>query len=65
MNPPYIGRNTFKRIHFFWTYADFEGANEINSSNKTNRLTKNFQQSPKCNGYYIVSDLHDVLNRVF
>ena len=46
---------------YFRIYADFECNNEINNSNIGNKTTNIFKQNPTCNGYYIVSELNDVL----
>ena len=46
---------------YFRIYADFECDNEINNSNIGNKTTNIFKQNPTCNGFYIISELNDVL----
>ena len=41
--------------------ADFEADNEIDDSNVGNKTTNIYKQNPVLNGYYILSDLEDVL----
>ena len=41
--------------------ADFECNNEINNSLIGSKITNIFKQNPTCNGYYIVSELNDIL----
>ena len=54
-----------KYIHkiplYFRIYADFECDNEIDSSNIGNKTTNIYKQNGVCNGFYIVSELNDVL----
>ena len=45
----------------FRIYSDFEAANEIENFKIGGNTTSNYEQSPLCNGYYIVSDLNDIL----
>ena len=46
---------------YFRIYGDFEADNESDISSKGNKTTIFFQKIPVCNGYYIVSELDDVL----
>ena len=46
---------------YFRNYGDFECNNRIDNSFIGNRTTNIFEQTPSCNGYYIVSELNDVL----
>ena len=46
---------------FFWIIADFEADNEIDNSSRGKRKTNNYKQNPICNGYYIISELEEVL----
>ena len=46
---------------YFKIYADFECNNELNNSNMGNKTTNIYHQKAVCNGYYIVSELNDVL----
>ena len=46
---------------FFRIYADFEADNEIDNSSIGNRTTNIYEQNPVCNGYYMVSEVKDVL----
>ena len=64
---------TSKESHIYWKkyfhklplyfkiYADFECNNELNNSNMGNKTTNIYHQRPVCNGFYIVSELNDVL----
>ena len=45
----------------FRIYADFECNNSPVESNVGLHTTNIYKQNPVCNGYYIVSDLHSVL----
>ena len=45
----------------FRIYADFEVDNEIDNSKIGNKPTNLYKQTPVRNGYYIVSELSDVL----
>ena len=59
--------------HFFWKKhfhknplyfrinADFEADNEIDNSNVCDKTTNIYEQNPVLNGYYIISELEDVL----
>ena len=46
---------------YFRIYADFECNNEIDNSNMGNKTTNIYNQNAVCNGYYIVSELNDIL----
>ena len=46
---------------YFRIYADFEGDNEIDNSNVGDKTTNIYKQIPVLNGYYILSELEDVL----
>ena len=45
----------------FRIIADFETDNEIDGSNIGSKTTNNYKQNPVLNGYYIISELEDVL----
>ena len=46
---------------YFRITADFEADNEIDASNIGNKTTNIYKQNPVLNGYYIISELEDVL----
>ena len=46
---------------YFRIYADFEADNEKDNSIVGNKTTNIYKQNPVLNGYYIVSELEDVL----
>ena len=46
---------------FFRIYSDFEADNEIDNTYKGNKTTNFYKQNPILNGYYIISELDDVL----
>ena len=46
---------------YFRIYADFECNNEIDNSLIGEKISNIYKQNPVCNGYYIVSELNDVL----
>ena len=46
---------------YFRIYADFEADNEIDNSNVGDKTTNIYKQIPVLNGYYIISELEDVL----
>ena len=46
---------------YFRLYADFEADNEIDNSSLGNKTNNTYRQQPVCNGYYIISELADVL----
>ena len=45
----------------FRIYADFEADNEIANSNVVDKTTNIYKQNPVLNGFYIISELNDVL----
>ena len=49
--------------YFFTIYADFEADNNIDKSNIGNKRTNLYQQNPVLNGYKLVSELDDILQR--
>ena len=58
----FIGKKHFhKNPLYFRIIADFEVDNEVDGSNKGNKTTNIYKQNPVLNGYYIISDLEDVL----
>ena len=57
----YIGKITCISIHFFRTYAAFEADNGNVNSTKDDETTNSYKHNPAFNGYYIVSELDDVL----
>ena len=46
---------------YFKIYGHFECNNKIEHSHIGNKTTNIFKQNPMCNGFYIVSELNDVL----
>ena len=48
---------------YFRIIADFKADSEIDGSNIGNKTTNNYKQNPVLNGYYIISELEDVLER--
>ena len=46
---------------YFRIYGDFECNNKIEGSHIGNKTTNIFKQNPMCNGFYIVSELKNVL----
>ena len=46
---------------YFRIYADFEAANEVDNSNVGDKTTNIYKQNPVLNGFYIISELEDVL----
>ena len=46
---------------YFRIYADFEADNEIENSSVGNKTTNIYKQNPVLNGYYIISELEDIL----
>ena len=63
MNFIFIGKK--KHFHknplYFKNIADFEADNEIDGSNKGNKTSNFYKQNPVVIGYYIISELEDVL----
>ena len=50
-----------KKPLYFRFIADFGADNEINGSSLGNKTTISYKQTPVLNGYYIISELEDVL----
>ena len=50
-----------KNLLYFRIIADFEAHNEVDGSNIGNKSTNIYKQNPVLNGYYIISELEDVL----
>ena len=48
---------------YFRIIADFEADNEIDNSKIGNKTTNIYKQNPVINGYYILSELNDVLQK--
>ena len=46
---------------YFRIYADFEADNKKEYTNIGDKTTNIYKQEPVCNGYYIVSELEDIL----
>ena len=46
---------------FFRIIADFEADNEVDGSSVGNKTTNIYKHNPVLNGYYIISELEDVL----
>ena len=63
MNPTYFGKKTLfqKNLLYFKLYTDFEADKETDISSLGNKTTNIYKQSPVLNGYYIISELGDVL----
>ena len=62
MNHIYIGKKHFhKNPLCFRIIADFEAKNEKNNSKIGNKTTNIYKQNPVLNGYYIISELKDVI----
>ena len=57
----YWKKNFHKNPLYFRIIADFEADNEIDGSNIGNKTTNIYKQNPLLNGYYILSELEDVL----
>ena len=57
----YWRKHFHKNPLFFRIIADFEAGNEIDGSNIGNKTTSFYKQNPVLNGYYIISELEDVL----
>ena len=53
----YFQKNKF----YFRIYADFEADNKKENTNIGDKTTNIYKQEPVCNGYYIKSELEDVL----
>ena len=57
----YWKKHFHKNPLYFRIYADFEADNEIDNSNIGNKTINFYKQKPVLNGYYIISELNDVL----
>ena len=58
----YLKKKHFhKNPLYFRIIVDFEADNEIDGSNFGNQTTNIYKQNPVLNGYYIISELEDVL----
>ena len=57
----YWKKHFHKNPLYFRIIADFEADNEINDSKIGNKKTNIYKQKPIPNGYYIISELNDVL----
>ena len=61
MNHIFIGRNIFITIHYIRIIADFEVDNEEDNSKVGDKTTNIYKQNPVLDGYYIISEIEDVL----
>ena len=62
MNLIFIGKQfSHKNPFYFRIIADFEADNEKDNSKIGNKTTNIYKQNPVLNGYYIISELEDVL----
>ena len=58
----YIGKKYIRKNPFYFRmYADFAADNEIDNSSIGIKTTNLYKQSPVFNGYYIMSELNNVL----
>ena len=57
----YWKKHFHKKPLFFKINADFEADNEVDNSSVGNKTTNYYKQNPVLNGYYIISELEDVL----
>ena len=57
----YWKKHFYKNSLYFRIIADFEADNEIDGSNIGNKTTNIHKQKPVLNGYYVKSELEDVL----
>ena len=57
----YWKKHFHKNPLYFRIVADFEADNEIDGSSFGNKTTNIYKQNPVLNGYYIISELEDVL----
>ena len=57
----YWKKQFHKNSLYFRKYADFEADNEIDNTNVGDKTTNIYKQKPVLNGYYIISELNDVL----
>ena len=61
MNHIFIGKHFHKNPLYFRIIADFEADNEKDNTKIVNKTTNIYKQNPVLNGYYIISELEDVL----
>ena len=62
MNHIFIGKNIFIKFHYILEYMQILNViMKLDNSNMGNKTTNIYKQNPVCNGYYIVSELNDVL----
>ena len=62
MNHIFIGKKHFHKNKFYFRIiADFEADIEEDNSKICNKTTNIYKQKPVLNGYYIISELNDVL----
>ena len=61
MNLIFIGKFFYKNPLYFRNVADFEADNEIENSSVGIKTTNIYKQNPVLNGYYILSEMEDVL----
>ena len=61
MNLILNGKHFHKNPLSFRIYADFETDNEIDNSSLGNKTTNIYKQNPVLIGYYLESELEDVL----
>ena len=57
----YWKKHFHKNPLYFRIIADFEADNEVDGSSVGNKTTNIYKQNPVLNGYYIISELEDVL----
>ena len=57
----YWKKHFHKNSLYFRIYADFEADNEEDGFKIENKTTNIYKQKPVNNGYYIISELEDVL----
>ena len=56
-----MGKYFYKNPLCFRIFSDFEADNEIDGSSVGNKTTNIYKQNPVLNGYYILSEIEDVL----
>ena len=57
----YWKKHFHKNPLYFRIIADFEADNEVDGSSVGNKTTNIYKQNPVLNGYYVISELEDVL----
>ena len=50
---------------YFRIFVDFDAENEVDGSSVGNKTTNIYKQNPVLNGYYIISELEDVLESAY